>query len=537
MSKLVERAELLNYEELKATPVLRPKLLENLNGWLRGPGVNRLLILGPKGSGKTFLILKVLIDAVEADDKLKPGFITYKYAGAPMAVKVRRGCFLPEEDFWRLIESEELVVLDDIHYVCEDVARRKRSLRWLCTLLEQLESEADMGKRVVLVSEEPLSSYAELFDSEELRWIVEKVRRYQAVEILPPTPVEWDMLAKIYGVKLTPFVMKFIYFTSPRPRSFIRFCKMFGDVVSIPAFRKLALMRLETMRLVRRTYQRYREAIERPVTAGAEIADLLVRKPQLRGWLSDMVKLYDEVVFACNKLRRLIEERVSRKERKKYAKLENPATVIRKHWQKYKELPKYSYLRELVRIFWSHPELSGVHKLPTKEEFARKVNSGLKIVDSRLYLRAGRKMWLAVEPFREVFADVLYEPSTVEVVEELRKRTYRYAEVLAKGKRLVGLELELPLIEKIDKLAESLSTTRAATIKKAICEMLERHGEKVAWKAPRRYHDVHRLLAYALCREGLTYKAVAELMGIKESSAMSLVAQAKRRLREFIRRR
>jgi len=313
MSKLVERAELLNYEELKATPVLRPKLLENLNGWLRGPGVNRLLILGPKGSGKTFLILKVLIDAVEADDKLKPGFITYKYAGAPMAVKVRRGCFLPEEDFWRLIESEELIVLDDIHYICEDVARRKRSLRWLCTLLEHLESEVDLGKRVVLLSEEPLSSYSELFGVEEFKWVTEKIRRYRTLEILPPTPDEWEALAEIYGVKLTPYVMKFIYHASPRPRAFVKFCKLFGDVVSIPAFRKLALMRLETTSWKKR--EEYRKAIEQTLTVGVEIADLLDKHPWLRKDLRPMIKHYEEIVAVCEESRRLIEETARGKER------------------------------------------------------------------------------------------------------------------------------------------------------------------------------------------------------------------------------
>jgi len=539
MSKLVERAELLSYEELKATPALRPSLLENLSGWLLQRLESRLLILGPKGSGKTFLILKALIDAVEADAKLKPGFVTYKYAGSPMAVKVRRGRFLPEEDFWRLIEAEELIVLDDIHYICEDVARRKRSLRWLCTLLEHLESEVDLGKRVVLLSEEPLSSYSELFGVEEFKWVTEKIRRYRTLEILPPTPDEWEALAEIYGVKLTPYVMKFIYHASPRPRAFVKFCKLFGDVVSIPAFRKLALMRLETTSWKKR--EEYRKAIEQTLTVGVEVADLLDKHPWLKRHLPRMMACYEEMTVACEELRRRIERRAGREEREEYAKLENPATVLRKFWQKHKEMPwpqqqHDKYLRDLVEEFYLHPQLSGVLKLPTKDEFARKVESALEIVDSRMYQKVGPKMWLAVEPLRDVFADILYEPSTVEVVEELRrKRAIYQTEKAQPDLYQVPIHLEGQLLEKLDSLAECLSTTRSALIRKAICEMLQRHGEKeVEAELTKRRHDAQRFLAYALRREGLTYKAIAERMGIAEQDAWRLVAQAKEKLRQLV---
>jgi len=249
--KLLERAELMSYDDLERISSIRPAFEKRLEECIleRAYG-NKFFLLGPKGSGKTFSMLKALIESVKEGRVIKPFLMTYKYAGRPFTIKVRQGGFVFGEDFWRLMESENVIVLDDLHYICEDIVKGRRSLRWFCSLIEHADLEAEAGKKVFLMSEDFIGYYAGLIKSEELEWISNKIRReYQLMELLPPTLAEWDQLVEIYNVRLTPFAMKFIYATSPKPRAFLKFCKIFGDVVDIPSLRKVALRRLSSMKM------------------------------------------------------------------------------------------------------------------------------------------------------------------------------------------------------------------------------------------------------------------------------------------------
>jgi hypothetical protein len=259
---LKERAEELNYEELMALSVensrLQLLLTNYLSEYLRSP----LFLLGPKGSGKTFNIMRFLSKNIKKNEDFLPVMLTYSPPSykerilhpfsfcSPDAWKVRYDIFssATKEE---LMEKASIIIYDDIHYRCENIIRGKESVENLVNDLRRILNKVKEGGKAILVSEDLLYSYAKTLRSEKLneilpsfgqvppfyptresrgRWmsLIEGINYLALYEVPPLTYEEWQAVVKNHGINFDEPTNYLLYFhLSRQPRAAIRLAKMF----------------------------------------------------------------------------------------------------------------------------------------------------------------------------------------------------------------------------------------------------------------------------------------------------------------------
>ncbi|MEM2905041.1 MAG: hypothetical protein QW587_04800 [Candidatus Bathyarchaeia archaeon] len=241
-SRLVERAEEWSLPQLMWQPVpFGQGLIFNFKEFfVDGAGGLRFL-LGPKGSGKTFTCLKALADAFSEGYSLSTTYIQYRLN---RRFQARFGPYLSLEDkpLIDAIKEGNPIILDDIHYFCDDVLLGFRSATFLVKLLEMLIEESERGKKVVLVSEELLSWYIRrlglkmpdllarfgLFDTqllEDPEMMLKHLNKIDYLafrEIAPIEYKEWKLLWNTYGISGDDEVKRIIYTCNSLPRGLIK---------------------------------------------------------------------------------------------------------------------------------------------------------------------------------------------------------------------------------------------------------------------------------------------------------------------------
>ena len=180
-----ERAENLTLEELEIQPSFRsvPFLIKDLVE----EGEERLQVLGCRGLGKTFSIMKsayelgisgylpLILGFHKADKVYIVNPIRYMKKESE---NYRDALLLSKADFPRVLEKvrelkdkRPVLFLDDIHYMFDAVAAGRMRLEELCDIIEKV-NKLPPNVVKVLVSEEPLCYYDELFNSERLHSIL-----------------------------------------------------------------------------------------------------------------------------------------------------------------------------------------------------------------------------------------------------------------------------------------------------------------------------------------------------------------------------
>jgi hypothetical protein len=259
MSLLKERAEDYNFSELEKLRV-NSSLTLSLEEYLFSSEKRPLFLLGPKGTGKTFNVMKTLRKVIQKKEDFLPAMFIYKRRNVLEPLNPIR---LAPADVWgkryltlqsclskrELMRVADAIVYDDLHYRCEAIVQGKEDPNTFVNDLELILDEVERGKKVILISEDPLFYYAEKLNLRKLDEILPKFGQvpksfdsssleewekfheemdYLAFREVPPLTFEdWYLLVEDYRIQLDDPTMNFLYYSSSKPRAFVRFAKLF----------------------------------------------------------------------------------------------------------------------------------------------------------------------------------------------------------------------------------------------------------------------------------------------------------------------
>jgi hypothetical protein len=218
-----------------------------------------LFIFGSKGCGKTFSAMAALGTKVAIDKDFLPAMMVYDIASGPRPLHLtqigsQQDVGEREEKLAkmgtpeRMMDAADAIVYDDVHYRCQAAMAGGRAsgegAKKLVCDLKSLLTYSSEGKKVVLISEDPLSLYAEKMRDDDLtsllpqfgdtpywsfskgsgQWAAIKrdQRHMSLVEFSDPSFETWRQIVKEYGVRTDRTVDSALYQISRRPRSFVK---------------------------------------------------------------------------------------------------------------------------------------------------------------------------------------------------------------------------------------------------------------------------------------------------------------------------
>ncbi|MCW4008928.1 MAG: hypothetical protein NWF09_09620 [Candidatus Bathyarchaeota archaeon] len=176
--------------------------------------VNPTILVGPKGSGKTFA---ALCAAHGLKGKVK--FYVYRKNGAieDISGRFKLGADSP---------NIAAYVFDDIHYLYEAVLNGEENVSTLERFIENAISIAKQNIPVLIISEGPPSIYFEslsLKNHEELS--------YSHLLYMEPLSFnEWRMLVNAYNIPADKFGLQLTFWLSSRPRFFLKLAAKVGSL-------------------------------------------------------------------------------------------------------------------------------------------------------------------------------------------------------------------------------------------------------------------------------------------------------------------
>jgi hypothetical protein len=187
------RAEMLNRKELDEQPSLSFMPI-HLYDIVKSEMRNNLEMLGVRGVGKTFILMKMARKLVRETKHIVP--IIYRFYGSSSVTLLDPEKYGSRKEWGKRYESiskmspkvfnpntilEEVsemsndwkvvLGLDDIHYMFEGVEKGEMNLRYLTDILKAVR---DLPKNVskILVTDDVLSCYAERFDDRDLENVI-----------------------------------------------------------------------------------------------------------------------------------------------------------------------------------------------------------------------------------------------------------------------------------------------------------------------------------------------------------------------------
>ena len=138
-------------------------------------------LVGPKGMGKTYSLMQALNTGLKINKNYIPLVLQYKNNESIALMKMTN---ILEKEEWGdrldkirdarkngldgMFEKADMIIIDDLHYMCEDVLYGNMNVDELVGLLESVKKYSEENKRIVLVSENPLNYYAEMIQDSRL---------------------------------------------------------------------------------------------------------------------------------------------------------------------------------------------------------------------------------------------------------------------------------------------------------------------------------------------------------------------------------
>ncbi len=252
---LAERAENIQPGIIRQMGSIDERVIFKVSDYITNSLKHPLFMMGPKGYGKTFAILKALNRLIREYPKFLPLMFVYKKS---RVFELLPPTFIAEPESWgerfslfdsdikTLVERADFLVMDDLHYRCEAIIDGEASLTIFIDDLKLILEFVEMGKKVLLVSENPLAYYGDLIQDEELdevltqygqipyrRLVGRNKIKTQAIissfEVLPIEQENWSNLFMTYGFKAEDAVRQIIYNISNRPRFFIMMMQFFME--------------------------------------------------------------------------------------------------------------------------------------------------------------------------------------------------------------------------------------------------------------------------------------------------------------------
>lgn len=266
-SQLRDRAENYTFREIGSLEILNKELQNSLEIYLKSNLKHPLLVCGPKGYGKTHNILNLMNRCVKRSKNFIPAVFNYSQNSGIRLIHPYRIASSNEwgrklEHFSDFVEAEEIldranpIVLDNIHYACEDAINGKRKIKYITEFLQNMLSRVEEGKKFILISENDLSFYAARIRDVEFDRVLPKLgdynpkKRYQHRE-------EMDYMAKIYvsplgfydwstifpasAAAIDDISQSVIFNLSTRPRFAIRMINLIGRDITYDKVRENTL--------------------------------------------------------------------------------------------------------------------------------------------------------------------------------------------------------------------------------------------------------------------------------------------------------
>lgn len=254
MIVLQERAEEYSYEEIEKLEPLHPLFVKQIENYLFSESQRPLVVLAPKGSGKTYACRKALIHYEKSGAEYKPVFLIYK--------RKRKQQFLEPEKLTRsqawieacksssseeILEEANIIVYDDFHYRCEDVLEGTYEISALVDELSMLLKAVGNNKKVILFSNKSLGHYARKIKNEKLDtllprfgdWNPEKPETRRNVEYLSAVEIQpvfnlsaWEVVEffrKLLRVDVDPLLAFGLFHATENPRVLVKFFNSFED--------------------------------------------------------------------------------------------------------------------------------------------------------------------------------------------------------------------------------------------------------------------------------------------------------------------
>ncbi|MEM5843660.1 MAG: hypothetical protein QXX07_00345 [Candidatus Aenigmatarchaeota archaeon] len=477
MVLIEERAENLDFATLNELESALFHFKERLKEYFLSEEKRPLFVLGPKGSGKTFQVMKSLSEVVRENEKLIPTMFIFKEG---LGRQILNPLKLAAPEIWKdrlkvyssdtkdLLDLSNVIVVDDIHYVCEAIAKGEYTPEDFLKFLKEILNFVDSGKKVVLISEDIPSFYTENlkmkeFDDvwpkfgihprsfyktkEEWESFSEKIDYLAFREIPTYTYLEWCSLIEDYGIFLEESFQQVLYRISPKPRSFVRFVKLFQPKTCINLDEiKIKALELLREKVERQTYQFYEFLINYLPVVGFRKADTdflqILRNLKSVENLRKLGSVIDYVEEVCKSAaNNLPLKKVDKKKVDKYGVKyiikknykDNPVhtqTILQKAIQTIVPEEKIGVVNEVIKIYfmtkvspndiiWANEVLEKLEeKLGENKKYLSKLArrfSHYYIED--FYWHTGD--WLLYKPFEIAFGDMLYEtPSIIKVTAE-----------------------------------------------------------------------------------------------------------------------
>jgi|GEM_PF-2035370 len=199
--KIETRAENYTLEEISQMKALNSKLTFQLEDFMYSKKGHPLLLIGDRGSGKTFNVRKVLSNLLDPNyrglevllnykttfvkknkdfkpEEFTPGMFVFKRAEELEFLEPTK---LASPEVWgnrlekyrakshnELLKNSNPIIFDDLHYMCENIIEDKLDPKTLTNFLSDVLKEVDVGKNVLIISDDQLSAYAEKIRDEKL---------------------------------------------------------------------------------------------------------------------------------------------------------------------------------------------------------------------------------------------------------------------------------------------------------------------------------------------------------------------------------
>jgi len=499
MLSLKERAEEYSLEEFRKIRLVNPAALRfpfeyllSEDDWTRIP----LYYMGPKGSGKTTIWRKALTEALYWNKDFLPVMFTFRHAKklelldplklAPPEVWKERMEVYRSNELDELLNLADVVVYDDIHYICEAVKDGGLDENEFVQFFKNSVELVEKGKKVVLISDDMLSYYAAYLDMEEFDEILPKfgmcnpkrltdyefIKRmninYMSFREVPDLDYDtWEMLFPCYGIEVEYPVKYFLFNANRRPRAFVNFVKLFhpkSEITVDDMVRKaIRLLDENGRKLKRDKLEFYKFMLNFPILESGISRYQFHRAYKTAGRRLEVLEEIQNNFTMIKKICEMAAKRIELSEEEKEL-VRYPFYLLRKErnarpwgfrelirsavydyfgldrqWylpsRKATELQKMAEkIEQLVHVYLRNPSITGIRRtyktiVKMKETIAgdqkEKAEQHLRSLfwNVEKYYIALRDdsdretRWLLYEPFRIAFQDVLYEASTLELLQ------------------------------------------------------------------------------------------------------------------------
>lgn len=242
-----KRAENYTVNELCNLETINSRLYFQIEDFVSKKRNHPLFLTGGKGFGKTFNVMKAIIETKKGR-KYTPSFIIFKKNERLEILKPIEGKIIKDFNLHDVVSTSNVIVFDDIHYLCDAVINGKFPLGHLLDLLEETLALAKKSKKpIIFISDEMLLFYADIIKEREFDRllpqfgeITTRIPKEELIEHrknidylvklqLPSMELEEFMeLFSIYGIEVDDFVANFLYTnTLGNPRGLIAFVNEF----------------------------------------------------------------------------------------------------------------------------------------------------------------------------------------------------------------------------------------------------------------------------------------------------------------------